>query len=142
MAADAGDRDAAGDPTSATATDSAPDRRRALRAWLRPRLRLVATGILAGAGLGVVLALALTLLYDPTFAARKGFGLGLLAFGFGVLGWSGSALAGPGIENMQRHLDTGSDWSEADSRRAMARVASAGFGVALLVPPVAGVLGG
>jgi hypothetical protein len=133
----------AGRPAAPTDGDDAdPDRRRAVAAWLRLRLRLVGWGVLAGAGLGVALAVGLALAYDPTFAARKGFGLGLLAFGFGVLGWSGSILAGPGVENMQRHLDTGSDWTEADSRRAMARVASAGFGVALVVPPVAGLLGG
>jgi hypothetical protein len=136
MAADAGR------PTASTdGGDADPDRRRAVATWLRPRLRLVGAGVLAGAGLGVALAVVLAVGYGPTFAARKGFGLGLLAFGFGVLGWSGSILAGPGVENMQRHLDTGSDWTEADSRRAMARVASAGFGVALVVPPAARLLG-
>jgi hypothetical protein len=109
--------------------------------WLRPRARLVLTSVGVGAAVGVLLTAALALGYDPAFAARKAFGVGLLAFGFGVVGWSGSVLAGPGLENMQRHLDTGSDWSETDSRRAMVRVASAGFGVAILAPPVAGLFG-
>jgi len=118
-----------------------PDRRRALAAWLRPRIRIVGTAVLTGAGFGAVLAVALAASYDPSFAARKGFGVGLLALGFGVVGWSGSVIAGPGMENLQRHLDTGTDWSEAESRRAMVRVASAGLGVALAVPPVARLLG-
>lgn len=128
-------------PSDGARTVDEPDRRRAALAYLRPRARLVVTATFTGAVVGIVLATALTVGYDPTFAARKAFGLGLLALGFGVVGWSGSVIAGPGFENMQRHLDTDSDWSEADSRRAMARVASFGFGVALLAPPVATVLG-
>jgi hypothetical protein len=127
-------------PDGARTVDE-PDRRRALLAYLRPRARLVVTATLTGAVVGIALATMLALRYDPAFAARKTFGVGLLALGFGVVGWSGSVIAGPGFENMRRHLDTDSDWSEADSRRAMARVASFGFGVALLAPPVARLLG-
>jgi hypothetical protein len=130
-----------GRPEPAEDGDADPDRRRALLAYLRPRARLVATAVAVGAAAGTVLALGLTIVFDPMFAARKAFGVGLLALGFGVVGWSGSVIAGPGFENMQRHLDTGSDWSEMDSRRAMSRVASFGFGVALLAPPVTTVLG-
>jgi hypothetical protein len=35
------------------------------------------------------------------------------------------------MENVQRHLDTDTNWTEADSRRAMTRVA--GFGAGLMV---------
>ena len=128
-------------PSEGARTADEPDRRRALAAWLRPRVRIVGTAVLAGAGFGAVLAVALVVGYDASFAARKGFGVGLLALGFGVVGWSGSVIAGPGMENLQRHLDTGTDWSETESRRAMVRVASAGLGVALAVPPVARLLG-
>ena len=44
---------------------------------------------------------------------------------------------GTGIENAQRHLDTGTDWNEADSRRAMARIGSFGAGVMVAVPLLA-----
>jgi hypothetical protein len=121
--------------------DADPNRRRALLGYLGPRARLVASAVLAGTVAGTVLAVVLTVIFDPAFAARKAFGVGLLALGFGVVGWSGSVIAGPGFENMQRHLDTDSDWTEADSRRAMARVASFGLGVALLAPPVTTLLG-
>jgi hypothetical protein len=45
-------------------------------------------------------------------------------------------MAGRGIENAQRYMDTGSDWSEDDSRRAMTRVGSFGAGLMLAVPLV------
>ena len=83
-----------------------------LRAWARPRLRVL------GSALGA------------------GFAVGALLLGFGTLGWSGSAMAGRGIENAQRYMDTGSDWSEDDSRRAMTRVGSFGAGLMLAVPLV------
>jgi hypothetical protein len=51
-----------------------------------------------------------------------------LALGFGVLGWSGSIFAGRGFEAMQRHLDTGTNWTERDSRRAMTRISGFGAG--------------
>ena len=106
-----------------------PNASRALRAWLRPRVRLFGTALLVGVGIG-----ALTLrgyaLVEPVRAARATvFSVGALALGVATLGWSGSVLAGRGIENMQRHLDTGSDWTERDSRRAMTRVAGFGLGV-------------
>ena len=102
---------------------------RALRAWLRPRVRLFGTALLAGVGVGVLAFRGYTLV-DPARAARATvFSVGALALGVATLGWSGSVLAGRGIENMQRHLDTGSDWTERDSRRAMARVAGFGLGV-------------
>jgi len=49
-------------------------------------------------------------------------------FGFALIGWSGSIIAGRGFENLQHHLSTGSNWTERDSRRAMARIGGFGFG--------------
>ncbi|MDG5775564.1 hypothetical protein VB773_06710 [Haloarculaceae archaeon H-GB2-1] len=101
-----------------------------LSRWTRRRLRLVGgalgVGLLAGV-LGTLLGTAL--LTDPSVARTKTFALGALCLGLGLLGWSGSVFAGPGIENMHRHLDSGSDWSETDSRRAMARLGGFGAGV-------------
>ena len=102
---------------------------RALRAWLRPRVRLFGTALLIGAGVGV-LGFRGYALVEPVRAARATvFSVGALALGVATLGWSGSVLAGRGIETMQQHLDTGSDWTEQDSRRAMVRVAGFGLGV-------------
>jgi hypothetical protein len=62
-------------------------------------------------------------------AAELTFSVGALALGFGLLGWSGSVMAGRGVEEMQEHLDTSSDWTEAKSRRAMARIGGFGGGL-------------
>jgi hypothetical protein len=111
-------------------------RRERVVAWLRSRVRLLVTagavGFLVG-GLGTV---ALAAARDPRFASTQVFALGALVFGFAVLGWSGSALAGRSIESMQRHFDTDSDWTERDSRRAMARIG--GFGAGVMVGVVVG----
>lgn len=79
---------------------------------------------------------------SPRDASTLVFLLGTLAFGFGILGWSGSILAGEGFENMQRYMDTSTDWTERTSRRAMARVGGFGAGAmaaAMLIGTVLGV---
>ena len=63
-------------------------------------------------------------------ASTQTFVVGTLVLGFGVLGWSGSVFAGRGIETMQTYLNTNTDWTERDSRRAMARLC--GFGVGMM----------
>ncbi len=103
-----------------------------VRDVLRSRARLV--GRAAGVGLVVgVVALAVGAVWvgEVTAASSTVFALGSLAFGLGLLGWSGSVLAGGSVETMQRHLDTDTDWTEADSRRAMARIG--GFGAGWMV---------
>ncbi|MFW5903529.1 MAG: DUF7268 family protein [Halolamina sp.] len=103
----------------------APD----FRSYLVPRARLVGGALLVGLVLG---ALAVVVLFaysgDLGFANRKAFAVGALFFGLALLGWSGSVMAGRGLENLQYYLDTGSSWTEEDSRRAMARIGGAGFG--------------
>lgn len=37
-------------------------------------------------------------------------------------------MAGRGVEATQARLDTGTGWTERDSRRAMARIGGVGFG--------------
>jgi hypothetical protein len=109
-----------------------------LSAWLRPRIRLVVTAGLVGALAGVVATLAFLFLAHPDDlprASARAFSLAAIALGFGVLGWSGSIFAGRGFEEMQRHLDTGTDWTEEDSRRAMARIS--GFGAGGMVGVIA-----
>lgn len=96
--------------------------------WLRGRIRLLGTagavGVLVG-GLGVAF---LAISTDLSVASAQVFSLGALVCGFGVLGWSGSALVGRSIEGMQRHLDVATGWTERDSRRAMARLSGFGAG--------------
>jgi hypothetical protein len=88
---------------------------------LRRRCRLV-----GGAGaLGAVLGGAGALL-GP--GADFPFAFGALLFGFGLLGWSGSILVGGAVEETQRLIGSGTNWTEADSRRAMARVGGVGAG--------------
>jgi hypothetical protein len=102
-----------------------------LSAWLRPRIRLVVTAGLVGVVAGVVATLGFFLFAHPddlSRASARAFSLAAIALGFGVLGWSGSIFAGRGFEEMQRHLDTGTDWTEEDSRRAMARISGLGAG--------------
>lgn len=97
--------------------------------WLQVRVRLLGTagavGILVG-GLGIAF---LTISTALSVASAQVFSLGALVCGFGVLGWSGSALVGRSIEGMQRRLDIATGWSERDSRRAMARLTGFGAGV-------------
>ncbi|WP_435197360.1 DUF7268 family protein [Natronomonas sp. EA1] len=110
--------------------DAAAGPRELAAAYLRPRTRIVAGGFLVGAVAGGLLPLVFLLAgWTPLRAVRFAFVLGTLAFGVGLLGWAGSAMAGRGFEQMQRHLETETDWTEADSRRAMARVGAFGGGV-------------
>jgi hypothetical protein len=102
--------------------------------WARPRARLVGTALPAGFVVGVLASLLLPLVVGAETARVKTFAFGALLLGFGVLGWAGSVMAGEGIENAQRYMETGSDWSEADSRRAMTRVGSFGAGLMVAVP--------
>ena len=90
-----------------------------------PALRCSLAGLLVGAlGVAVVALLA----GDVVFASEQVFSLAALVFGFGLLGWSGSAMMGRAVETMSQHLRSGSDWTEADSRRAMARILGFGLG--------------
>jgi hypothetical protein len=104
-----------------------------VRAYVWPRVRVVAGGFAVGAVGGVLLVLALVGGggWASVRATQFAFALGTLAFGLGILGWSGSAMAGRGFENMQEHLDTNTDWTERDSRRAMARIGAFGAGAML-----------
>jgi hypothetical protein len=109
---------------------------------LTARSRIVGGALIAGLGIGGlgVATGAVTAGVEP--AADAGFVLGTLAFGFGLLGWAGSVIAGPGLEAMHVHLDLrGSGWSEADSRRAMARIGGFGAGVMLSAVLVGTALG-
>jgi len=101
-----------------------------VRAYVWPRARIVGGEFAVGAVGGVVVLLALVAGggWASVPAAQFAFALGTLAFGLGLLGWSGSAMAGRGFENMQEHLDTDTNWTEADSRRAMARIGAFGAG--------------
>lgn len=94
----------------------------------RRRVRVVGQAVIVGAGSGVASFVVLLLVGDASFAARKAFAAGALWFGFGLLGWAGSIIAGNGFEAMRNHLDVGTDWTEAKSRRAMVLVAGFGGG--------------
>ena len=98
-------------------------------AWLAPRLSLLATAGAVGGLVGALAVVAFAVLAGPMTASTQTFAVGTLAFGFGVLGWSGSMLAGRSIEGLQRRLDVDTAWTERDSRRAMARIAGFGAGV-------------
>lgn len=94
------------------------------------RLRLVGSALAVGLVVGAVgFLLAVLGLGSVRAASDTVFLLGALAFGFGLLGWSGSILAANSVEAMQEQLDAASGWTEAKSRRAMARIGSFGFGV-------------
>lgn len=104
------------------------------------RARLVASGAIVGVVLGVALVgLFVFALGDPVDAVETSFAFGSLILGLAVIGWSGSVLAGSGIETLQNHLGWGSDWTEHDSRRAMARLVGLGTGGmlgAMLATPI------
>ena len=104
--------------------------------WARPRARLLGTALAAGFAVGVVATLVLPAVVGSRTARVNTFAVGALLLGFGTLGWSGSVMAGRGIENAQRYMETDTDWSEDDSRRAMTRVGSFGAGLMLAVPLV------
>ncbi|WP_380674668.1 DUF7268 family protein [Salinigranum sp. GCM10025319] len=108
---------------------------------LAERARLVAGALLVGVGVGGVGVATGSVAVGLAPAADTGFLVGVLAFGFGLVGWAGSAIAGPGLEAMQAHLDTASGWTEADSRRAMARIGGFGAGVMLAAMAIGTVLG-
>jgi hypothetical protein len=119
--------------TSSSTPGSAPS--------LAARARLVGGALLAGVAVGGVGVGAGTVLWRVASAADTAFLVGTVAFGFGLLGWAGSIIAGPGLEAMQAQLDTTSGWSEADSRRAMARIGGFGAGVMLAAVVVGTALG-
>ena len=104
--------------------------------WARPRSRLLGTALATGFAVGVVATLVLPAVVGSRTARVNTFAVGALLLGFGTLGWSGSVMAGRGIENAQRYMETDTDWSEDDSRRAMTRVGSFGAGLMLAVPLV------
>jgi len=101
--------------------------------WARPRARLLGTALVAGFAVGVAATAVLPVVVGIETARVKTFAVGALLLGFGTLGWSGSMMAGRGIENAQRYMETDTDWSEDDSRRAMTRVGSFGAGLMLAV---------
>jgi hypothetical protein len=100
------------------------------REWLSVRTRLLGRAAAIGVVLGLVgTVLAVAITADSRFASAQVFSLGALALGFALLGWSGSVAAGRSIEAAQTYLDTGTGWTEKDSRRAMARIGGFGAGV-------------
>jgi hypothetical protein len=108
-----------------------PSRER-VETYLRPRARLVAGALAAGAVVGGLAFAAVTVQSGSARAAsRQAFSVGTLVFGFGLLGWSGSAMVGGTVEAVLQRVDADSDWTEADSRRAMARIGGFGAGVML-----------
>ncbi|USZ69510.1 hypothetical protein NGM10_07180 [Halorussus salilacus] len=96
---------------------------------LRERARLLGRAVLLGLALGAV-GVPVAVLAGETLrsASATVFALGALVFGFALLGWSGSVFAGEAVENMQEYMDAGTNWTEADSRQAMAILGSVGFG--------------
>ncbi|MFC6823866.1 DUF7268 family protein [Halopelagius fulvigenes] len=98
---------------------------------LRRRARIVGGAFVVGLAVGAFGTLAGGVARSIAWAANSAFLLGALVFGFGLLGWSGSMLAGRAFEEMTRRLDSGSDWTERDSRRAMARIGGFGAGAML-----------
>lgn len=105
-----------------------------IQGWVAIRAGIVLSALALGILVGAIATVGLgRYTGDPAFARTQVFSVGALALGFGVLGWSGSILGGRGIENMQRHLETRSNWNEADSRRAMTRIAGFGTGVMLAI---------
>ncbi|MCT9095232.1 hypothetical protein [Haloarchaeobius sp. HME9146] len=98
----------------------------------RGRARLVATALAVGVVVGLVaVPLFAAFGFSPRGAAGTVFALGTLAFGFGLVGWSGSIILGDAVEIRDSLLGKDSDWTEPKSRRAMVRVGSFGFGVML-----------
>lgn len=105
---------------------------------IRRRVRLLAGAAGLGLVVGGLLTIGLLVFVHPDDlqrASRRAFALGALALAFGVLGWSGSVIAGRGFEHAQTYLDTGTNWTEHDSRRAMARIS--GFGAGSMLGVVA-----
>jgi hypothetical protein len=95
----------------------------------RERARRLGRALVLGAVLAGIAVPAVVLSGESVqFASSKLFAVGALVFGFSLLGWSGSVFAGRGMESFQRFIGGSSDWSEADSRRAMALLGSVGVG--------------
>lgn len=113
-----------------------------LREFLRARTRMVGLAAVAGTAVGGVALVAYLAFGDATFASRKAFAVGALVFGVGLLGWSGSIMAGTGFETMQEHLDVRTGWTEEGSRRAMARLVGFGCGWMLGVSVASALVGG
>lgn len=108
-----------------------------LRQLLWPRVRLVGTALGVGLVVGAVAVSGLAAQSgDVLFASDQTFAVAALIFGFGLLGWSGSVFAGGTVESMQKYMETGTDWTERKSRRAMARIG--GFGAGMMAGVVAG----
>lgn len=100
-------------------------------------MRLVGSAAAVGGVVGAAVAAA----FGPTGRAETAFALGALLFGFALIGWSGSVLVGGAVEHAKRHLDLRTDWTEADSRRAMARIGGFGAGVMVGVAVLGTILG-
>jgi hypothetical protein len=114
---------AGGSPDAVESADAAESE------GLEERARQLGRAVLYGGGLAVLGVVVLVLAGESLrFASEKTFAVAALVFGFSLLGWSGSVFAGRGIENFQEHLGGRSDWSEADSRRAMAVLGAIGAG--------------
>jgi hypothetical protein len=95
----------------------------------RERARQLGRALLLGAAMAAIAVPVLVASGESVrFASEKVFAVGALVFGFSLLGWSGSVFAGRGMENFQRYIGGRSDWSEADSRRAMTVLGSVGVG--------------
>ncbi|WP_236639810.1 DUF7268 family protein [Salinigranum halophilum] len=127
--------------SSPSASSVGDDSHREPTPSLGARVRLVGSALLAGGGVGAVGVGGGAFVEGVAVAADTGFLLGTVAFGFGLLGWAGSVVAGPGLEAMQAHLDAASGWTETDSRRAMARIGAFGAGVMLAAVVVGTALG-
>ena len=133
------------------APDSAPERAGdggarpggdRLQAYLRPRVRVVGGAAVLGAACWTLLLFGLLASgRSLDGASTTTFALAALLLGFGVLGWSGSALVGRSVETAQSYMETGTNWTEADSRRAMARLTGAGVGAMLAVIVVTTLVG-
>ena len=96
---------------------------------LRERVRLVGRTALLGLALGA-LGVPLAIASGETLqsASETVFAVGALVFGFALIGWSGSVFMGDAVESMQEYMDTNTNWTEADSRQAMAILGSVGLG--------------
>lgn len=98
-------------------------------AAIRARSRLVGVAVAAGAVVVVPVLVGVALWTgDVRLATRKVFAVGAILFGMGLLGWSSSVMVGGAVEAMQDTLDTRTNWTESDSRRAMARIGGFGAG--------------
>jgi hypothetical protein len=100
-----------------------------VRFWIRLQGRRVGGAAVVGVVLATLVAgVATVVTGDAEGTTELLFSLGTLIFGFAMVGWAGSVMAGRGFENLQKHLSTGSQWTERDSRRAMSRIGGFGAG--------------